>query len=179
MTANNALSSIVSTLENRINTYNEIQLPAVEAIRATAAKFNGKVLNRRFTAAVTKALESNENRITVNFPADWDGSTKYDIIQVSYRYNDKYDEFRLYPDRMQIKDYTDEAGRLVAEKLIKTCDKYKAVIEENINTDKEGIARAAEFVARVEGIKEQIKDIDKDFPLCLRARVGGNFDFRH
>lgn len=179
MTAEKALSNIVSILENRINVYNEIQLPVIAAIRSTAAKFNGKVLNRRFTAAVTKALESNENHITVGFDVKWDGSTEYDIIKVSYRHNDKYNEFCIYPDRIQIKNYTNDAGRLVAEKLITTCNKYKGVIEANILEDQKAIERAAEFVARVEAVKNEIEAINKDFPLSLRARVGGNYDFRN
>lgn len=106
MTPEKALNNIVSTLENRINTYNKVQLPALEAIKATAAKFDGKAFNRRFTAAVTKALESNSTRITVDFSTTWDNKTEYDIIRISYRNADgSYECFKLYPDRAKIKDY--------------------------------------------------------------------------
>lgn len=176
-TTNNTLSNIVSSLENRINTYKEVQIPTIKAIAATAAKFNGKVLNRRFTAAVTKALESNANRVRVDFNTNWDNTTDYDIIKVNYCQNGTYGEFRIYPDRMQVKDYTDEDGRLVAEKLIYTCNKLLAVIAENIETDEKSIKQAAEFVTRVESIQTAIKQIDKDFPLALRAKVHGSYEF--
>lgn len=112
MNTNNIhVNNIVATLNERNEIRRNIELPALAAISKTATKFDGKVFNRRFTAAVTKTLESNANRITVAFRQKYDGTTEYDIIRVHYCYNGKYSEFAIYPDRIEIKDYTDDAGR--------------------------------------------------------------------
>lgn len=179
MSTNNIhVNNIVATLNERNEIRRNIELPALAAISKTATKFDGKVFNRRFTAAVTKTLESNANRITVAFRQKYDGTTEYDIIRVHYCYNGKYSEFAIYPDRIEIKDYTDGAGRLVAEKLIETCKRHISATLDNITNDENAIKRTPEFVARVEAVRAEIESINKDFPLSLRARFTGNIDFR-
>lgn len=188
MKSNNTISGTMNTnnihVNNIVATLNEcneirrnIELPALAAISKTATKFDGKVFNRRFTAAVTKTLESNANRITVAFRQKYDGTTEYDIIRVHYCYNGKYSEFAIYPDRIEIKDYTDGAGRLVAEKLIETCKRHISATLDNITNNENAIKRTPEFVARVEAVRAEIESINKDFPLSLRARFTGNIDF--
>lgn len=179
MKANNThVDKITASLNERVDIYESIQLPVVDAIRTAAESFSGKVFNRRFTAAVTKALESNPNRIKVGFATNWDNSTDYEIFAVHYNYNGKCGEFRIYPDRTTVKNHTDEAGRLDPAKLLATCDKEKAAILVNIESDKAAINKAADFVARVEAVRSEIEAINKEFPLALRARISGNLEFR-
>lgn len=179
MNANNIhVNNIVATLTNRNNIRKEIELPVIAAIREQAAKFNGKVFNRRFTAAVTKSLQDNPNRINVNFRTKWNGEAEYDIINVHYNHNGNYGEFSIYPDRTNVHDYTDNDGRLVAEQLVATCDRYETATLDNIAADEIAIERTPEFVARVEALQAEVEAINKDFPLSLRARFTGNIDFR-
>lgn len=177
--ANNIhVNNIVAILTDRNNIRKEIELPVIAAIREQAAKFNGKVFNRRFTAAVTKALQDNPNRVNVGFRVKWDSTTEYDIINVHYRHNGNYGEFSIYPDRAKVHDHTDNDGRLVAERLVATCDRYESATRDNIANDEIAIDRAPEFVARVEALQVEVEAIIKDFPLSLRARFVGNIDFR-
>lgn len=179
MNANNIhVNNIVATLTDRNNIRKEIELPVIAAIREQAAKFDGKVFNRRFTAAVTKALQANPNRVNVGFRVKWDGTTEYDIINVHYNHNGNYGEFSIYPDRTNVQDYTDNDGRLIAERLVATCARYEAATLDNIASDENAINRTPEFVARVEAVQAEIEAINKDFPLSLRARFTGNVDFR-
>lgn len=178
MKTNNNVTNIVETLVNRINICKEVELPVVAAIWEQAGKFNGKVLNRRFTAAVTKSLQDNPNRIKVDFRTKWDGSTEYDIIEAGYCHNGKYNTFTIYPDRTTICDYTDEACRLVSDKLTATCDRYQSLILDNIAADEDAILKAPEFVARIEAIQAEIEAVNKEFPLSLRAHFSGNVTFR-
>lgn len=178
MKTNNNVTNIVETLVNRINIRKEIELPVIAAIREQAGKFNGKAFNRRFTAAVTKSLQDNPNSISVEFRKNWDSTTEYDIIEARYSYDGKYNTFTIYPDRKTVCDYTDENCRLVADKLISTCDRYKSIILDNIAADESAILKAPEFVARVEAIQAEIKAVNKEFPLSLMAYFSGNVTFR-
>lgn len=177
MKTNNNVTNIVEKLVNRVNIYKEVELPVIAAIREQAGKFNGKVLNRRFTAAVTKSLQDNTNRIAVDFMKKWDGTTYYDIIEARYSYGGIYKTFTIYPDRKTVYDYTDEACRLVSDKLTATCDRYQSLILDNIAADEEAMRIAPEFVARIQAIQAEIEAVYKEFPLSLSAHFSGNVKF--
>ena len=163
-------------------------LAALEIIKRDSAKWDGKCMNKRYTDAMTAAVENI---------AKYDAFGRHQLPAVSVRFETTYYGERT--GRIELKWHDDRAGvvdniavylewnditirhngdnslenaynvngRLVYDKLCEVIDELYERIEKSVQENEKSINMADEVIRRYERINAILNDALADVPKCL------------
>lgn len=159
-------------------------LAALEIIKRESAKWDGKVLNKRYTDAMTAAVENVDK---------YDAFGRHQLPAVSVRFETTYFNERtgrielVWNDRLagvvsntavyvsynemtvctEYGNTYNESGRLNYQKLCNALDAQKERVKNNLSEYEKAINMADEVIQRYERINAILKDALADVPQCL------------
>lgn len=163
-------------------------MAALEIVKRESAKWDGKVLNKRYTDAMTAAVENI---------AKYDAFGRHQLPAVSVRFETTYygertgrielkwhdnragnadniavyldwDEVDVkYADCNALKNAYNVNGRLVYNKLCEAIDELAERIEKNVQEAEKAISMADEVIKKYERINAILKAELADVPKCL------------
>ena len=123
----------VLRFQQQAKAYNDA-IKALELAKTFADKFDGKVINKRFTTTLNEAAKTFLGNQVVNFSLHYSGyncTMEQNIIELEIYLYDRYkcyeggcvyiddDRLRVYSDYRQYKAYIDEDSRLNKDLFIK------------------------------------------------------------
>ena len=159
-------------------------LAALEIIKRESAKWDGKCMNKRYTDAMTAAVENI---------AKYDAFGRHQLPAVSVRFETTYYGERtgrielVWNDRLagvvintavyvsynemtvctEYGNTYNESGRLNYQKLCNALDAQKERVKNNLAENEKAINMADEVIQRYERINAILKDALADVPKCL------------
>ena len=154
------LNSILGKISTRQEEINAVLFPILSAVEETARKFGGKVLNRRFTTAITEALSGNGHHITAGFAEEWNGKPRYSTMQFHYRSSQgDYRTFYLYASNEVHRSYSNESGRIEADRVLWTVSNERDCLQNELTTLASASEEAERFIKKFSAIEEEMQNL--------------------
>lgn len=150
-------------------------IKALELAKTFADRFDGKVINKRFTNALNEASNQvfGNNEVVFGLKADgYNYTRKQNIVELVFsitdtRYNAgyiDYNKFIIFEIDKSSDSYINADGRLNKDIFIEAIDKQISNAKESIRNYQKCIDNFDNYLDRVKQLNKEIDDLKKDIP---------------
>lgn len=169
----------VYKFEQQVKAYNDA-IKALEVAKTLADKFDGKVINKRFTKALNEASDNffgKERQVIFSIsPVHYDWSHKQNITQIELYLSDRckcyeggcvyidYDRVHVYELSNDSECYVNAEGRLNKEVFLKALDKQIENCKDAISKFQLCIDHFDEYLNKVKDFNKKLEELKKEIP---------------
>ena len=164
-------ANFIKTAEKKIEMYAQFQY-AIDIILANVSKYNGKVMNIRFTKFINGLLENQNLSVRISFDTNWNGERnnrfRLTFIDKSYTLDSNTCVNTLYPGKNP--EYINEDFKLNADNFSAVlideqirCEDYKVDYEK-------GIKNVDVAISLYKDLEEYISTHIDKLPDCLQNK---------